>query len=241
MTATHLEPIVQISLALISSHCRYIYKKEHAAATQSTSNYWFQMKAKDHWTTNGGGMKSALIIPSWWSVITWLIWFSLFLVYVHTQYCRAVRRMTQDAHDWPWQYRLVLDDTRWNNQYAIQCQLPAQLAMKADIIMRRTLRLGRMSCCMLSQIIALIKRKAWWELKGPPRSSSSSLTLAVLAAGAPAVKTVARVWVSWREAGGRGGERRVGERLPAQGPRVAGGWERCQSVLLRASTTGSLV
>lgn len=71
--------------------------------------------------------------------------------------------------------------------------------------------------------------------------SFSLLTLAVLAACAPTVETVAWVWVSWREAGGCGGKGRVGEWLPAQGPGVAGGRERCQSVLLRASTAGSLV
>lgn len=77
------------------------------------------------------------------------------------------------------------------------------------------------------------------ESRPPP--SSSSLTLAVLAAGAPAVETVARVRVARREAGGRGGEGRVGERLPAHGPRVAGRGEGCQSVLLGAPAAGALV
>lgn len=77
------------------------------------------------------------------------------------------------------------------------------------------------------------------ESRPPP--SSSSLTLAVLAAGAPAVETVAWVRVARWEAGGRGGEGRVGERLPAHGPRVAGRGERCQSVLLGAPAAGALV
>lgn len=77
------------------------------------------------------------------------------------------------------------------------------------------------------------------ESRPPP--SSSSLTLAVLAAGAPAVETVARVRVARWEAGGRGGEGRVGERLPAHGPRVAGRGEGCQSVLLGAPAAGALV
>lgn len=75
------------------------------------------------------------------------------------------------------------------------------------------------------------------DLRLPPRP----LTLAVLAAGAPAVETVAWVRVARWEAGGRGGEGRVGERLPAHGPRVAGRGERCQSVLLGAPAAGALV
>lgn len=68
-----------------------------------------------------------------------------------------------------------------------------------------------------------------------------SRTLAVLAARAPTVETVAGVRVSGREARGRGGEGRVGERLPAQGPGVASGRQRRQRVLLGASSAGTLV
>lgn len=84
-----------------------------------------------------------------------------------------------------------------------------------------------------------LSKRGTFESRPPP--SSWSLTLAVLAAGAPAVETVARVRVARREAGGRRGEGRVRERLPTHGPRVAGQGERCQSVLLRASAAGALV
>ncbi len=55
------------------------------------------------------------------------------------------------------------------------------------------LRLGIMSCCMLSQIITLINERLVENSKGSSCPSFSLLTLAVLAACAPTVETVA--WV----------------------------------------------
>lgn len=90
---------------------------------------------------------------------------------------------------------------------------------------------------MLSQTSRLTKE----PVRAPSWPLASLLTLAVLAACTPTVETVAGVRVSRREARGRGGKGRVGERLPAQGPGVAGGRQRCERVLLRASSAGSLV
>lgn len=107
--------------------------KNHAAATQSTITVLIQHENKGSFENWWRGMDSVLIISSLRFVITWLIGFFC----VHTQYCRAVRCMTQDAHDWPWQYRTCFRRHIMKN--AIQCQLPAQRARKANISMSQTL------------------------------------------------------------------------------------------------------
>lgn len=75
ITITHMKP-VSVPLSLDAK------KKKHAAGkTQQIENWWRGDGQSEDWASD------------------------FFCLCVHTQYCRAVRCMTQDAHDWPSQYR----------------------------------------------------------------------------------------------------------------------------------------